>query len=391
MFVKTTVVNTQIALENIEMEFNNRGIYIISGENGCGKSSVLKKIVFEENNIQFNNEDTQCLFNEDRGLVMGYAEQDPLAYDCSLYKYLTRYGDNVDRGKLKTYLEQFDLGYLRLNQNITGLSGGELIKANIIASLLRETPYIFMDEPTNNLDNEGVRRFVDIVTEYAKEHTVVIVSHDPRMQFDEVTEYVIKDSRILKKASMKNVAENKGKKSRCRLSLKKVISDYIVSPGGVASMFFMALVMCLIVFGNYIIYYSTMATEKNIHQKDVIVGYKVDEQYDELNKIYTGSENIDVDEDKYYQMLYFKDLEKLIEDERIKGILLPDVEYIDKLNQKNVEYRSGKSAIDQVLLFSLPEYILKNFGGQITLPQNVLMLKEGRLPQDNCKEVVISE
>lgn len=391
MQIKTTIVNSQISLENIELKFEYSGIYVISGENGTGKTSIIKKIVFEEKNIKFDDENKQQMFNEDRGQIIGYVEQDPIAYDCSLYKYLTRFSKMVDEDKMKNYLKQFDLEYLRLGQNISKLSGGELIKANIIASLLKESSYIFMDEPTNNLDNEGVRRFVSMITEYAKEHTVIIVSHDPRMQFENTTEYTISNNSVVEKKAMAMKKANKSVAKKNIFPLRNIFFDYMFSLSGFASFLYTVLVLFLLTFINNIIYQGTMAVEEEIKQKDIIVGYKVDEQYDELNKIYADSEDIHVDEEKYYQMIYFKDLERLLEDERIEDIVLPDIEYIDRLNEKINEYKNEEAIIDELLLFSVPEQILRNFGGQITLPHNALMLKRGRLPKDGCNEITISE
>ena len=197
MRINTSIENSQISLKNIELEFDNAGIYIISGENGSGKTSIIKNIVFEEKNIEFSDEKIKELFRKDRGQVIGYVEQDPIEYDISLIKYLVRYSRRTDMNKLKTYIKQFGLDHLSLRRKITKLSGGELTKANIIASLLKDTPYLFLDEPTNNLDNESVRQFVKVIAEYSKNHAVIIVSHDPRMNFQDITEYEINNNKVI--------------------------------------------------------------------------------------------------------------------------------------------------------------------------------------------------
>ncbi len=391
MKVSTSIVNSQICLKDIELEFESCGIYVISGENGSGKTSLIKKIVFDENNIKFKNSEQELLFNKDRSFVIGYVEQDPVAYDVELYKYITRYSTNAGKSEINRYMEMFDLKSLKMNKNICKLSGGELTKVNILATLLQDTAYVFMDEPTNNLDNDGVRRFVNIVSEYAKNHTVIIISHDPRMVFDEVTEYLIENNCVTKIREQKKSSENVVKSYKKKFPLKNIINNYIFSFSGVASTIVTLIAISLFCLVNAAVYYSTVVTENEIEEKNIIIGYKVDEVYGELNKIYTKSENITVDEKKNYQMIYFSDLINLLQNNMIQDIIIPDIGYIDKLNEKIVEYADENNSIDELLIYAAPERILKNFHGQITLPVNTLMLKEGRLPKDNCDEVTISE
>lgn len=388
MRINTSIENSQISLKNIELEFDNAGIYIISGENGSGKSSIIKNIVFEEKNIEFSDEKIKDLFRKDRGQVIGYVEQDPIEYDISLIKYLVRYSRRTDMNKLKTYIKQFGLDHLSLRRKITKLSGGELTKANIIASLLKDTPYLFLDEPTNNLDNESVRQFVKVIAEYSKNHAVIIVSHDPRMNFQDITEYEINNNKVIKKSEASKEKKAVIANDNRTFSLAKVVTDYIFSYNGVMSFVVILLSLFALAFVEYIFYYSTMSTEKDIHIRDIIVGYKADEQYDELNKTYAGAQNIEVEEEKIFQMIYHRDLVELLEDERIEDILLPDVKYIDEMNDV---LDNEENIPDKIMLFSIPKVIVDNFDGQVTLPHNALMLKNGRLPKDGAMEVTISE
>ena len=87
-------------------------------------------------------------------------------------------------------------------------------------------------------------------------------------------------------------------------------------------------------------------------------------------------------------MIYHKDLVELLEDERIEDILLPDIKYIDEMNDI---LDKEENVPDKIMLFSIPKVIVDNFDGQVTLPRNALMLKNGRLPKDGAMEVTISE
>jgi excinuclease ABC subunit A len=82
--------------------------------------------------------------------------------------------------RLKT-LEDVGLGYLRLGQSATTLSGGEAQRVKISAELyrphLQKTIYL-LDEPTVGLHYEDVRKLIDILNKLvAAGNSVVLIEH----------------------------------------------------------------------------------------------------------------------------------------------------------------------------------------------------------------------
>lgn len=57
-----------------------------------------------------------------------------------------------------------------------GLSGGELTRRRIAAALSENTPLLFADEPTTDLDAGGIARLTQLLTAYRG--TLVLISHD---------------------------------------------------------------------------------------------------------------------------------------------------------------------------------------------------------------------
>jgi excinuclease ABC subunit A len=83
--------------------------------------------------------------------------------------------------RLKT-LEEVGLGYLKLGQSATTLSGGEAQRVKISAELYRphmqKTIYL-LDEPTVGLHYEDVRKLIDILNRLvAAGNTVVLIEHN---------------------------------------------------------------------------------------------------------------------------------------------------------------------------------------------------------------------
>ena len=181
---KINIKNKFINLKNMEFNFDKNGVYLIKGENGVGKTSLIKNIIFEENSAYFSSECQSDQYKNDRKNLFSYISQDINVYECSILSYIKKGNKNIYKKDIEELISKFDLSYINLNQSFKELSGGEKIKVHIISGILKKTPYIFMDEPTNNLDDFSVKKLNEIIQFYSKEHTFIIVSHDPRLEFN---------------------------------------------------------------------------------------------------------------------------------------------------------------------------------------------------------------
>ncbi|HLC95399.1 MAG TPA: ATP-binding cassette domain-containing protein, partial [Patescibacteria group bacterium] len=94
--------------------------------------------------------------------------------------------------RLKT-LNEVGLGYLKLGQSATTLSGGEAQRVKIASELYRKlytrTIYL-LDEPTIGLHYEDVKKLIEILeTLVVKGNTVVVIEHN--MDLIKSADYVI--------------------------------------------------------------------------------------------------------------------------------------------------------------------------------------------------------
>ena len=87
--------------------------------------------------------------------------------------------DEFDEDQARQYLTDLEL-YLDDQTPIEHLSGGERQRLAIICALMKDTPYIFMDEPTAYLDEDNRQEFLKIIdllkNQYHK--TILIATHD---------------------------------------------------------------------------------------------------------------------------------------------------------------------------------------------------------------------
>ena len=58
------------------------------------------------------------------------------------------------------------------------LSGGQKQKINIIRTLTKDSKFLILDEPTNNLDRKSISEIADIIKNKDIDKTFLIISHD---------------------------------------------------------------------------------------------------------------------------------------------------------------------------------------------------------------------
>ena len=83
----------------------------------------------------------------------------------------------LDEEVYSNIISMFKLNNLE-NRDVATLSGGEKQRVAIARALVRNNEIIFADEPTGNLDEENSDIIFNALKEVAKNHLVVIVSHN---------------------------------------------------------------------------------------------------------------------------------------------------------------------------------------------------------------------
>ena len=78
--------------------------------------------------------------------------------------------------KFSKMCSRFNINEKMLNQNYNNLSGGEKTKINLAKLLLKNPDILLLDEPTNHLDIESLNFLEELVMNY--KGTILIVSHD---------------------------------------------------------------------------------------------------------------------------------------------------------------------------------------------------------------------
>ncbi len=159
----------------------------ILGENGCGKSSLIRVLLGTEPAT------SGTLFRSDQ-LKVCYFEQHRESLDpkVSLMRAICPYGDHVHyRGRqthIRSYLERFLFSHDQMDLPISRLSGGEQSRVLIAKLMLQEANLLVLDEPTNDLDIPTLNVLQECLIEF--EGALIIVSHD-RFFLDQVSTEIL--------------------------------------------------------------------------------------------------------------------------------------------------------------------------------------------------------
>lgn len=159
-------------LKDISFEVAPGALIGITGENGTGKSTLLRVLSGQLR--------PRCGVVNYRG-ALGYCPQEP-----SLNSFLT-VGQHIEFFRAAYKLESLDramelvheLGFEKyLDHSVASLSGGTRQKLNLTIALMHRPAVLLLDEPYQGFDWETYLRFWDLAIEVREAGAaVVVVSH----------------------------------------------------------------------------------------------------------------------------------------------------------------------------------------------------------------------
>ena len=170
----------QDLVRDLDLVLNPGEKLAIIGEEGTGKSSLIKAIVAPEmlsSYAQLSGNITnhfhqfgylpQALEKEDLQLTVMdflYRDLDYVLFDFNLYyKYADQFGLDLDR---------FDAH----NQTLASLSGGERLKVQLLKILATDPDLLILDEPSSDLDLETLQWLEHFIKQSDK--AILFISHD---------------------------------------------------------------------------------------------------------------------------------------------------------------------------------------------------------------------
>jgi len=158
-------INDNILIENINIKINYNDKICIMGSNGCGKSTLIKRILENNSNIKIGS-----------NVTIGYIPQDiEFNSDKTILEYARQYFIG-EESHLRSALNKFYFHGENVFKKIKKLSGGEKVRLKLFELIQCNNNCIILDEPTNHIDIATKELLETALKEF--KGTVIFISHD---------------------------------------------------------------------------------------------------------------------------------------------------------------------------------------------------------------------
>ena len=198
----------RIILENFSLVLNDGDRAVMIGEEGNGKSTLMKWIYdpeLVEDYIEYSGEK---VINGER---LGYLPQElpEQEKNKTVCEYFMETADFLDKTpkELSKLANDFHVEpefYYR-DQMMQTLSGGERVKAQMMRILIEGPTILLLDEPSNDIDIETLKWMESFINNW--KHAVLFISHDETL-IEHTANRVIHFEQIRRKTKCRHTVAN---------------------------------------------------------------------------------------------------------------------------------------------------------------------------------------
>jgi ABC-type cobalamin/Fe3+-siderophores transport system ATPase subunit len=186
------------ALRDISLDIRAGSWTLVTGENGSGKSSLLRIIAGlahpDQGSVELFGRSSEDLGGRERASLVACVHQRPeegLAVGLTVGEHVTACGLSRESFHLRLGELQLETSFPFIRsawrRPVESLSGGERQVFGIALQLLRGAPLLLLDEPFSALDHDRESRVLSALKLAAGEATIIQVTHDPDLLRSEAT------------------------------------------------------------------------------------------------------------------------------------------------------------------------------------------------------------
>ena len=159
-------IGDRLLIKNINLEINYQDKICIMGANGCGKSTLIKRII--ENNVSN--------IRIGSNVKIGYIPQEIIIDEnITILDYVRKFYIG-DESHLRSTLNRFAFYGENVFKRVNKLSGGEKVRLKLLELIHKNSNLIILDEPTNHIDISTKETLEEALKEF--NGTVIFISHD---------------------------------------------------------------------------------------------------------------------------------------------------------------------------------------------------------------------
>ena len=201
-------------LDNINLSISRADRLAITGASGAGKSTLLQLLAGldkpSQGNIFIDDTDLHSIKPIEQSKIrlnsFGFVYQfhhlleDLNVYENILIPQQLKYGSDLNKSANKVIRLLDQLGLSSRSKHLPWkLSGGEKQRVAIARAIVNNPSFLFLDEPTGNLDDENSHLVQELILQLADEHNIALIlsTHDTNFANKMNTVYKI-DNRNIK-------------------------------------------------------------------------------------------------------------------------------------------------------------------------------------------------
>ncbi len=173
--------------ENLRFQINQGDRVILKGDNGCGKTSLIKAI-FKAAGL--NNREDNLYINGTldvaSGLKISYINQDTSFLSGTLKDYCEKNG--FEESLFFAILSNMDVNRTQFSKNMEDFSEGQKKKVLVASSLITSAHLYIWDEPLNYIDVFSRMQIEKLILDFKP--TMLIEEHDVRFQEKVATDII---------------------------------------------------------------------------------------------------------------------------------------------------------------------------------------------------------
>ncbi|KAA3636642.1 MAG: ABC transporter ATP-binding protein [Calditrichaeota bacterium] len=174
----------------ISFELKTGDSIAVVGSNGSGKSTLLKVLlsllVPSRGTVTYSNGEEKLDDNHYRittSFVSPYLNlYDHLTAEENLKFFTTVAGNTITGKEINNLLAKVGLEGRGVDY-VLGYSSGMKQRLKYAVALLKKPEFLFLDEPTSNLDEAGKKIVFDLVEEYRKD-TIIIIATNEKEEYE---------------------------------------------------------------------------------------------------------------------------------------------------------------------------------------------------------------
>lgn len=214
-------------MKNFNLILNNKDKAAIIGEEGNGKTTFIKSLIYDKNVL--NYVDIEGIINVPKNI--GYLEQNlnELWLERELREFFLK--ENIDSEENYLIYDDYnnlihvfnslglDLDLISSERKISTLSGGEKVKFQLAKIMIKNPEFLILDEPTNDLDIETLEFLEDFINQ--TDIPILYVSHDETL-LENTANMIIHLEQLKRKTDVRNTVSKLSYKEYVENRIKRI-------------------------------------------------------------------------------------------------------------------------------------------------------------------------